>query len=201
MGVESDITRPFREEFIRLKQENQALVNELTRLRQAMRSLVKLQYRIEQITPQTNPYEIIHLILTAALEAVNSRDGSLMLLDEDTNELVFVQVLGAAQKSLLNYRLPPGQGIASWVVASRTPKLVMDARAEPLFSPMVDKLTGFITLSLICVPLVHNDRALGALEVVNTISGEPFKQEDLDILLLVARLATLAILRAEGAQL
>ncbi|MGB9641452.1 MAG: GAF domain-containing protein [Anaerolineales bacterium] len=195
-----EIPREIREEFFRIKQENQTLQDELFRLRQTMRSLVKLQNRIEQITPESDPHELIHLILSTALEAVNSNNGSLMLLDEKTNDLVFVHVIGNAQASLLNYRLSAGQGIAHWVVASRTPKLVFDARAEPLFSPHVDQLTGFLTISLICVPLYHNERTLGALEVVNTISGDPFKQEDVDILQLVARLATLAILKAEGNQ-
>ena len=194
----AEIPREIREEFFRIKQENQILQDELSRLRQTMRSLVKLQNRIEQITPESDPHELIHLILSTALEAVNSNNGSLMLLDEKTNDLVFVHVIGNAQASLLNYRLPAGQGIAHWVVASRTPKLVFDAHAEPLFSPQVDQLTGFLTISLICVPLYHNERTLGALEVVNTISGEPFKQEDVDVLQLVARLATLAILKAEG---
>lgn len=195
-----EIPREIREEFFRIKQENQILHDELHRLRQTMRSLVKLQNRIEQITSETDPHELIHLILSTTLEAVNSNNGSLMLLDEKTNDLVFVHVIGSAQANLLNYRLPAGHGIAHWVVASRTPKLVLDARAEPLFSPQVDQLTGFLTISLICVPLYHNERTLGALEVVNTISGEPFKQEDVDILQLVARLATLAILKAEGNQ-
>lgn len=193
-----EIPREIREEFYRLKQDNQTLQDEIFRLRQTMRSLVKLQSRIEQITPESDPHELIHLILSTALEAVNSNNGSLMLLDEKTNDLVFVHVIGSAKTNLLNYRLTAGQGIAHWVVASRTPKLVLDARAEPLFSPQVDQLTGFLTISLICVPLYHNDRTLGALEVVNTINGEPFKQEDVDVLQLVARLATLAILKAEG---
>ncbi|MGB9641434.1 MAG: GAF domain-containing protein [Anaerolineales bacterium] len=193
-----EIPREIREEFFRLKQENQALSEELLRLRQTMRSLVKLQNRLESITPDSDPRELIDLILRTALEAVNSYNGSLMLLDDKTNDLVFVHVIGVAKDNLLNYRLPAGQGIAHWVVASRNPRLVLDARSEPLFSPQVDQLTGFLTISLICVPLYHNERTLGALEVVNTASGEPFKQEDVDILQLVARLATLAILKAEG---
>lgn len=198
MTLPNDALRELVSQYTRLKQENQELRNEISRLRQAMRSLVRLQNQIEMITPQSNPYDLIHLILSTALEAVNSKDGSLMLLDEETNELVFVLVLGAAQKTLTNYRLPPGEGIASWVVASRTPKLVLDVRAEPLFSPLVDKMTGFMTASLICVPLIYRERTLGAIEVVNTISGEPFRQEDVELLQLVALLATLAIIRAEG---
>ena len=63
---------------------------------------------------------------------------------------------------------------------------------------MVDDLTGFRTHSLVCVPLLDGDRTLGVIEVVNKTSGEPFDEKDLNILVLVARLASLALIRAEG---
>jgi len=201
MPLSTDMLRDLRDENSRLKAENQSLLGELHHLRQSLRSLFKLQTKLSQITPQSDPFDLINSILSAALDAVNSKDGSLMLLDDETHELVFVHVLGAAQKLLNGYRLPPGEGIASWVVNSRTPKLVMDVRQEPRFSPLVDKLTGFLTTSLICVPLIANTRSLGAIEVVNTTSGEPFRKEDMEIMMLVAHLSALAILRAEGSAL
>jgi GAF domain-containing protein len=197
LSLPSDLIRELREENARLKSENQLLMNELHRMRQSLRSLFRLQTKLQQINSETEPYDVINTILSAALDAVNSKDGSLMLLDEDTNELVFVHVLGSAQQQLAGYRLPPGEGIAGYVVNSRTPKLVLDVQQEPRFSPLVDQLTGFLTTSLICVPLLDNNRALGAIEVVNTSSGEPFRKDDLDIMQLVAHLATLVILQAE----
>jgi GAF domain-containing protein len=198
LSIPNEIMRELREENSRLKVENQLLVGQLHRLRQSIRSLFKLQAKLDQTTPKTDPYEVIHTILSAALEAVDSKDGSLMLIDEDTQELVFVHVLGSAQEQLNGYRLPPGEGIANFVVSSRTPKLVLDVRQEPRFSPLVDKLTGFMTTSLICVPLMDDKRALGAIEVVNKAGGEPFRKDDVDIMMLVARLATLVILRTEN---
>jgi len=194
----TDILRALREDNSHLKEENLKIKIELTRLRQGLRSLMVLQNSLDKITPQTEPMQLIDRILTVALQAVNSQDGSLMLLDEETKELVFVHVLGAAQNRLKGYRLPRGEGIAGWVVANKTAKLVPDVKAEPQFSPLVDQHTGFQTTSLICVPLSEGKRTLGALEVVNTVSGEPFNQEDLDIMLLVARLSAIAIIKAEG---
>jgi sigma-B regulation protein RsbU (phosphoserine phosphatase) len=198
MSLSTDLLRELRTENQRLKTENQSLMNELIRLRQSIRSLFRLQSKLDQINVLTEPFDVINTILSVALDAVNSRDGSLMLLDEDTHELVFVHVLGSAQKQLTGYRLPPGQGIASYVVNTRTAKLVLDVSQEPRFSPLVDQLTGFLTTSLICVPLLDNYRALGAIEVVNSAGGNPFRKEDLDIMQLVARLATLAILKSDS---
>jgi sigma-B regulation protein RsbU (phosphoserine phosphatase) len=198
MPTPTEMLRTLAQDNTRLKEEYQTLRNELLRLRQSVRSLSNLQRSLDLITPQTDPYQILNSILSAAIEAVDSRDGSLLLLDEETNELVFVYVLGSTQKTLAGYRLPQGEGIASWTVANRKPQLVPDVSSDLRFSSLADQQTGFRTKSLICVPLIDTERALGAIEVVNTITGVPFREEDLDILLLVARLATIAIVRAEG---
>lgn len=184
-------------EIAELKAENRALREELTRLRYAVRALKDLQDSLELITPQSDPQELVDKILSLALYAVDSENGSLLLLDEDSGELVFASVQGPFREILTGYRLPPGEGIAGWVVANRTPELVPDVRHEPRFSPTVDQTTGFRTTSLICVPLIHGTRILGAIEVVNTRSGGEFTQKDLDIMLLFAPLAVQAMVRAE----
>lgn len=194
----SDLLRTLRLENSRLKSENQELLDEVLGLRKAIRALNDLQYSLDLITPEANPLALIDRILAAALDAVNSDDGSLLLLDEDTGELVFVEVHGAIKESLKGYRLSPGEGIAGWVVQNRKAQLVPDVHQDARFSPSVDRMTGFRTISLICVPLTSEERVFGAIEVVNTRSGGSFQNADLDMLLLVARLASLALERAEG---
>jgi hypothetical protein len=46
-------------------------------------------------------------ILLKALNLLNAPDGSLMLLDDETNELVFVLAYGSLGENLINYRIPP----------------------------------------------------------------------------------------------
>jgi len=198
MPVNTETLRTLQQENLRLKNENQDLHTEHNHLRQAIRALSELQQNLEYITTQTNVFALINRILSSALEAVDSQDGSLQLLDEESQELVFVEVQGAAREGLLNYRMPQHEGIAGWVAANHKPRLVPDTNQEPLFSPLVDRTTGFRTTSLICVPLLDQERVVGVIEVVNTRSGEPFKESDMDILLLVAQLASLAIVKAEG---
>jgi GAF domain-containing protein len=182
----------------RLKDENHVLQSELFHLRQTIRALNELHQRLDFITPQVNIIALLKDILFFTLQTVDARDGSLQLLDEETGELVFVEVQGPSRDALIGYRLPPGEGIAGWVTARGVPKLVPDVYQEPLFSPLVDQAIGFHTTSLICVPLIDLKRILGVIEVVNPNGNEPFNEKDLDVLLLVARLATIALLRAEG---
>ncbi len=198
MTVNTETLRALQQENLRLKSENQDLHTELTHLRQAIRALSELQQNLDFITVQTNVFALINRILSSALDAVDSQDGSLQLLDEEAHELVFVEVQGAARDRLLNYRMPDHEGIAGWVVANHKPRLVPDTYQEPVFSPLVDRKIGFRTNSLICVPLLDQERIIGVIEAVNTRSGDPFKENDLDILLLVAQLASLAIVKAEG---
>jgi len=190
--------RTLREENSRLKDENLTLREELIRLQHIISALNNLQQSLDSITPDTQIQALLNNLLAAVLEAVDSQDGSLQLLDEEKQELVFVEVQGSSRGPLLGYRLPVSQGIAGWVVTHRTPELVPDVYQEPRFSPLVDQTTGFHTSSLICVPLLTGERTLGAIEVVNTRSGAPFTKKDLEVLELVARMATAALLRAES---
>lgn len=193
-----DLNHTLRAEISRLKDENTDLRDELLDLRQVIHSLIALLQSLNKATPETDPQLLLNNILSASLKAVDSKDGSLMLFDEDKKELVFVQVIGVSKEKLTGYRLPVGEGIAGWAALNRCPKLVPDVRYEPLFTPQVDQVTGFQTISVISIPMIHQERVLGVIEVVNTTSGKPFQESDLDILLLVAHLATQAILRAEG---
>lgn len=199
MGEDANTLRYLQKENVRLRSDNGSLTQYVARLLQAIKSLTGLQDRLDSIGPDTNVYNLIKQILSLAMEAVSSENGTLMLVDEETRELVFVEVIGEARDELLHHRLPENEGIAGWVVTNRTPRLAEDVRKDPDYSSAVDGITGFKSKSIICVPLVDGDRAIGAIEVVNTTSGLPFAEADRDILQLVGRLATVAIVLAERA--
>lgn len=199
MGEDANTLRYLQKENVRLRSDNGSLNEYVGRLLLAIKSLTDLQDRLDVIGPNTNVYNLIKQILTLALEAVSSENGTLMLVDEETRELVFVEVIGEARDALLHYRLKENQGIAGWVVTNRKARLAEDVRKDPDFSPQVDGLTGFQSQSIICVPLVDGDRSIGAIELVNTSSGRPFSEADRDILQLVGRLASVAIVLAERA--
>ncbi len=191
--------RHLQSENIRLRTENASLRNYVERLQGTLSALVDLQKSIDAITPESNIFLLIHNLVEAALVAVDSENGSLMLLDEDTGELVFVEVIGAAHDRLLNRRLPRDAGIAAWVIDNRKARLVSDAGQEPSVRMSVNYYSGLETRTMACVPLLDGDRRLGVIEVINSRSGRLFERSDLDILQLVARLASLAIVEAEKA--
>ena len=198
--MSSDSVKFLKEEAARLAEENGELRQEVVALRQSIRSLSALYYLSQRITPAVDVLRLMGEILDAALGVLKATDGSLMLTDEESGELVFTVVRGAAADRLVGYRLPVGAGIAGWVAAQRQPQIVRDVRSDPRFYPLVDEAFGFTTRTMICVPVTLDDgRVLGVIEVLNKASERGFNQDDLDLVLIVAQLAATAMRRAERA--
>jgi len=189
--------RALQLEITRLREENQTLKEELGLLRSSIRELRELQEIFGRMTPEMEVFSLLRDLLAAALAAVGAGDGSLLLLDEETGELVFAVVQGEAQERLQGYRLSPGEGIAGWVAANKETQIVADVHRDPHFSPRVDEAFEFHTRSLACLPLLHGERVLGVLEALNKNSDREFTDDDHDLLMLVANMAAEAIARAE----
>ncbi len=196
----NDPVRFLQLEVGRLRDENRELKEELALLRSSVRALNTLQDIIQRLTPETDIIPYLDDVLGSALAVLRASDGSLLLLDEDSGELVFVVVHGEARDRLTGYRLPPGRGIAGWVAARKKPLIVRDVRSDPRFYAQIDETFGFVTRSLACVPLLDEERVLGVIEAVNKVSDRDFSDEDQDLLLLLAQLASVAITRAESFQ-
>ena len=64
---------------------------------------------------------------------------------------------------------------------------------DPRFSREVDTRTGFLTQSVLCVPLQIKGKTIGVLEVLNKFSGDGFDEEDLQVALTMAAQAAIAI--------
>lgn len=135
---------------------------------------------------------VLAQILQLTCHALDAEEGSVLLCDEQTGELVFAAVLGETNRTLLGQRLAPGQGISGWVSTQRHPVLIEDVTTDARWLPSLDARTGFETRSLICVPLVVHDVVVGVLEVLNKIEGV-FTADDLSLLEAVATVAAVAL--------
>ena len=75
---------------------------------------------VENTRPDTEIMDLLEDILTNARSTINAKNHSLLVLDEDTEELVFVISQGDVKEEFLHWRkVPPSQGIAGWVVHNR----------------------------------------------------------------------------------
>ena len=101
-----------QQENIRLQKENERLQQEIVRLRLILRNLGNLNQMTLSIHPETDILLLLDQILQAALDSIQAEDGSLLLVDEETQELSFVVVHGSVRTQLVGHRIPLGVGIA-----------------------------------------------------------------------------------------
>lgn len=184
-------------ELTRLQRENTALQERLRRLYGTLRALNRLLWAMDRLEPGFDARRLVGAVLDAALAAVDTDNGSLLLVDEATGELVFALVRGPAAACLEGQRLAPGEGIAGWVYEHARPVLVPDVRLDPRWSARLDRQTQFETRTLMCVPLLARRHCLGVIEALNPRHGMPFTDEDLTVLQLVGRVAALVLAEAE----
>ena len=187
-------------QFLRaIQQENTQLKEEVGRLRDYVSSLQELTRVAQKLLSEKDLMTLLDRTLYYAVTVLDARDGTLLLADEEKNELVFVLVQGQVREALPGHRLPSGDGVAGWVYSHREPLIVNNVRADSRFSPSVDQTFKFQTHALACVPLIapprggKPGRVLGVIEVVNKASGSDFTDADQDLLSILALVSSIAL--------
>ncbi len=137
------------------------------------------------ITSTLDPRNVYRLVVQKINEYFRVEAGSLLLLDQQTDELVFVMTLEAGAEKLANVRVPPGQGLVGEAIRTRKPLIVADAQSDPRFYKKVSEDVGFVTRSVLCVPMFVKGREIGVIQLLNKVDGE-FTEED------AARLSAMA---------
>jgi len=89
----------------------------------------------------------------------------LWLVEED-GFLVPVVARGPKAGALKGLRLKPGEGLAGQVVATNEPSLIADERKDPAWASRFYDATGFITYSLLSIPLRARREVIGCLQLV-----------------------------------
>jgi signal transduction histidine kinase/transcriptional regulator with GAF, ATPase, and Fis domain len=167
----------------RLLQETERRALQLTTLNEVTRQLTS--------TLELEP--LLQNILQSAVDILSCEAGSLLLVDETTDELVFRVVVSPVASDLVNRRLPAGVGVVGKSVKSKQPIIVNDVTRFPEWFSRTDKQTGFVTRALLVIPFMVKDRTIGAIEVINKKDVSPFSQDDQDLLAAFAAQAAVAI--------
>lgn len=192
-----DIVQMLRRENEVLKSRNQKLEARLTRHQQAFRALNRMDETMRAMRSSFDLNRLINDLLALALHACDSENGSMILVDDVSNELVFVEVIGETREYLLNHRIDIDTGIAGHVVKTRKAMLVTDVHNSSRWSSEVDRVAGFNTSALMCAPLFSDEITYGAIEVVNNMYSNEFDENDLAILRVTANFVSQALQEAE----
>ena len=136
---------------------------------------------------------LLRAIVQVARAIFGAKGSSILLLDEDANELVFAAVASEEEQFLVGRRFPAGQGIAGWVASSRTPLVLEDVQNDPRFAREVAEKTGYVPKGLMAVPLLEEERVLGVLQVLDRPEQQRFSLREMELLGLFASQAAIAL--------
>lgn len=151
---------------------------------------------------------ILRLIIDNARELLQSEATSLFLIDDATGESVLKIASNVAALPIEEIRVPPGQGIIGATIQTGEPVQVRDISSDMRHYDGIDKGSGFVTQSVLAVPLRTRPVALGeelgmteahiigAVEAINKIGGS-FDEEDTDLLKTLANQAATVLKIAE----
>jgi len=116
---------------------------------------------------------ILENILKLASSLLMAERSSLFLVDEERGEL-WTRVAQGTN----DIRIPLSTGIAGHVATTNRALVTSNAYDLPFFNRDVDRVEGFVTRSVLCVPLRNRDgKVVGVLETLNKRDGI-FDEED-----------------------
>ena len=136
---------------------------------------------------------LLQSIVDVARAIFKAKASSILLLDEEADELVFEAAADEASEALIGKRFPSSTGIAGFVLVSRQPLVIEDVLSDPRFSRETAESTGFVPKGLMAVPLLHEERVLGVLEVLDRPADTRFTLAEMELLGLFASQAAIAL--------
>ncbi|OGW38062.1 MAG: hypothetical protein A2Y97_00175 [Nitrospirae bacterium RBG_13_39_12] len=137
--------------------------------------------------------ELMTIVMEKAKSVMDAEACSILFYNRDTNKLEFEVAICKEEETsdILKKKitLEMGQGIAGWVAEKLEPLIIKDVKKDKRFFQNADKQTGFITKSLIAVPLVGRRGLIGVAEVINPRN----KNYDLEIFQILTKQFAIAI--------
>lgn len=168
-----------------------------------MEQLLKSELKIQQLmslleaTKKLNSNleieDVFRNILLQMVTIIGAEAGTLWVLDPDGTEIRVVAAYGESAEKILNVRLKRDEGIAGKVIMSGEPLLIRNVEGHPDWSKRVDQSSGFVTKSMITVPLAVKGKVLGSLQLLNKKQSDFFTEEDVSLAVALASQSAMAL--------
>jgi adenylate cyclase len=134
--------------------------------------------------------EVLEALVQATARELQAERGSLFLNDPQTGELYSRVAQGSRWREI---RLLNNSGIAGHVFTTGENVIVHDAYADERFNRSNDEQTGYVTRSIVCVPVrTGRGEIIGVSQVINRLKGR-FTKADLELLLAMTNHSALAL--------
>jgi two-component system NtrC family sensor kinase len=188
-----------KEEF----EQIQSLLPMIARSLHSTRRLGDIQERAKELASMQT--ELTHLgfsvdnevlqrrMLEGALRLLGSETGAIILLDEKNPEWMVRKTLG--DRDDWSYQINPlaGKGLVRSCLNSGEIVLAEDPSSDTEYDPSSDALGDLDPQSMICAPLIVDGQVLGAIQIINKISGGNFDAFDHNLISIIAALTANAM--------
>ncbi|NOY53775.1 MAG: GAF domain-containing protein [Deltaproteobacteria bacterium] len=137
----------------------------------------------------------MHLVLDLILEVICKKlkveNASIMLLREESRDLIISAHRGLKDEVVRETRLMVGEAIAGYVAQKGEPLLIEDVRKDPRFVPFSRE--RYRSGTLLSVPILGKEKVLGVINLSDPAQDGPFREQDLEILQAMSRQAAIVI--------
>jgi PAS domain S-box-containing protein len=170
--------------------QNANLYEQIT---QRVEEMSALRETAVDITSELDPDRLLETIVRRAVELLRAKGGSLYRYNplDQTSRLIVSYNLGRDYTGTV---MRKGEGLAGQVLESRQPLIINDYQTWADRTPQFAELTFTVAMG---VPLVWQDRVLGALVVMDDTAQRIFNLNDLRMLTMFAAQASVGIQNAD----
>ena len=136
--------------------------------------------------------EALRVSLGMVVRAVDAEAGTIWFYNKKGDGRIYPSFwIGGAD--LTGMSLATGEGIAGAVVEQGTTTVVKDCQSDKRWAGRFDKKTGFVTKSMICVPLINKYEVIGCIQIINKNDGSLYTDADVDLAENLAMLTAIAV--------
>jgi two-component system NtrC family sensor kinase len=161
-------------------------------LSQRARELAALNNASRALTSSLELKRVLAAIIREIQELLKADRAAVLLRDATSDDLVFAAAAGENSEKLIGTRLSINRGIAGWVARERRSALVQEAYQDPRFWSSTDARTGYLTRSVVAVPIKYLGAVWGVIEAINKRDGV-FSERDREMLEALAGSAAIAL--------
>jgi diguanylate cyclase (GGDEF)-like protein len=143
-----------------------------------LRELTVLYELLHTLASTLELPEVLRIVLARIKALVRAEAISLLLYDEERDELVFAATETLQEDALLGHRIPVAQSLAGFAARNGRTLIANRVADDARFYRAVDEASGFVTRDVLVVPLRRGDVVIGAIELANRSDGAPYDEGD-----------------------
>ena len=146
---------------------------------------------MEQLLEVDSLEEALSGSLEIIVKVLNSQAGIIWFLDEKTERLVPIYHIGPSDIS--GVTVDNDMSIEGLVTKTGKSVRVEDASKDKRFEGTVFDENGFVTQTMLCVPLNDTKKTVGCVQIINKKDGSLYDEEELELCERMAALAAITI--------